>query len=619
MNDLLRQAEAAHRSGNLDRADELYRQALASNPRDSNAIYGIATIAMGRRDYDSAINFFREALTIEPDAADIQLNYALALQGSGQLSEAAKVAVQVAAIAGHDPAFARPLAKILIDCQRPDAAVSLLLRQSRLSRELEVLLATAYGLAGQWDDAVSRLRALHQQYQQDPDIARELSLAAGKLRDYELAIDAYGRYLELIQPEAHHFLKFADLYLIARDSQRSREQLDKARALGADSDEYFVLDARLARLEGDRTKLRSACESALAKNPNQGQAWSALLESLTVEELPDWLQRAEASIDFASNKPYYNTLIQYAFGSAYDRLDELDMAFHWFEQANQLQGSLFDKKQKQYEDRAAERLTTELIQDYSKSKPLLSSTSTLRPVFIVGMPRSGTTLLERMLGQIDAVSSLGEHESMGFIGAKYRRQREQGQLPAPAGLRQDHWQAMADEYCASLATEAKVVTDKMPHNFNHVGLILSMFPEARVLQMRRDPRDTCFSIYCRSFPDGHNYACSQRKLAHAYKQCEVLMDHWLEYCPQRVMDVDYEALVDQPEAWGRRITEFCGLEWSEECLNFHRRRSSSHTFSEMQVRESINSKGIGRWRRYSDHLGPLLSAMQDYGVRLPRE
>jgi len=157
------------------------------------------------------------------------------------------------------------------------------------------------------------------------------------------------------------------------------------------------------------------------------------------------------------------------------------------------------------------------------------------------------------------------------------------------------------------------LTDKMPNNYHHVGMILSMFPSAKIIQMRRDPRDVCLSIYTRSFPDGHNYACSFDTLAHAYKLCTELMDHWRRIAPDRVIDIHYERLVEDPLSEGKKITTFCGLEWNDKCLAFHEDITSSFTFSEMQVREAIHDQRIGRWKHVQEYLQPLLEALRREG------
>ena len=154
----------------------------------------------------------------------------------------------------------------------------------------------------------------------------------------------------------------------------------------------------------------------------------------------------------------------------------------------------------------------------------------------------------------------------------------------------------------------------MPHNFWHVGLISTMFPAARVIYMRRDPRDVCMSIYSRVFSDGHPYATNLESIAHNYKMSVDLMEHWQSIEAARIIEVSYEQLIDDPEEQTRAIAAHCGLVWVPECLDFHERIDTSFTYSEMQVREPLNRKGIGAWRRYEPWLDSLLAALGGYGL-----
>jgi hypothetical protein len=144
-----------------------------------------------------------------------------------------------------------------------------------------------------------------------------------------------------------------------------------------------------------------------------------------------------------------------------------------------------------------------------------------------------------------------------------------------------------------------------------------MFPEAPIIYMRRDPRDVGLSIYSRYFSDGHYYATELGNIAHFIGASQRLMSHWKTVYPDRILDVEFERLVAEPEQQTRRLADFCGLEWHPDCLDFHQRDDASYTYSEAQVREPLNAKGIGRWRRYADMLDPLIDALEANNVRLP--
>ena len=244
------------------------------------------------------------------------------------------------------------------------------------------------------------------------------------------------------------------------------------------------------------------------------------------------------------------------------------------------------------------------------------------PLFIVGMPRSGTTLVERMLAQLSMVKAGGESEALGFLVTQYQNDVASGKAPSPEKMARRDWQALAARYFEKtplyldfegVGAAGNFITDKMPHNFQHVGMILSLFPNAKVIQMRRDPRDVCWSIFTRMFPEGHNYAVEFESLAQTYSISCRHMDHWAALAPDRVVDISYEDLVASPQEVGQRITNFCGLTWSERCLDFHKTVATSFTFSELQVREAINEKRIGRWQPFEKHLGPLIDELRRLG------
>jgi hypothetical protein len=159
----------------------------------------------------------------------------------------------------------------------------------------------------------------------------------------------------------------------------------------------------------------------------------------------------------------------------------------------------------------------------------------------------------------------------------------------------------------ALSPSAARVIDKMPGNFQHLGLIHAALPKARVLHMRRNPIDTCLSIYFQNFGISHTYAKDLADLAHYYGEYRRLMDHWRSILPpEAFLEVPYEELVEQPEAWSRQMIEFIGLPWDARCLDFHRTSRAVLTASSWQVRQKINNSSVGRWRNYATFIGPLL-------------
>jgi len=612
----LQRAEAAHQRGDLAEAGRVYQSVLQRADGDhASAFYGLGTIASQQGNMDQAIEMLASAVAIQPDAADINYNYALCLQKSGRIEQATKVALHTAQLCRGDAVFSQPVIKLLLDLKQPAAVVVQLEELPRLSGPDMMLLARARGTLGDWDKSVAVLRQLAGQYSDSVEIARELSLAAGKLRDYPLAIESYQQYMALSRPVARDYLSFADLYLLARDIPHCAEQLALAGDAGADSAEYHVLKARVARLQGDDSQALVASWAALERQPELGQAWQIRVEVADSRELPGLIEQMSAIASQEGIPQYQHTLLYYALADANRAAGDAAAAAVALRSANSLQQSSLAERECQYDAQSEadkhQAIRARFGSIAAVAEPLPDQPV---PIFIVGMPRSGTTLMEKILSQLPGVTAGGENEALGFTASQYQRDVNTGQIPVPAEMSASQWQQLARKYGELTGLVGDYLVDKMPTNYLHVGMILSMFPEAKVIQMRRDPRDVCLSIYSKPFPEAHNYACDPEALAHAFHEAELLMDHWQALAPERVIDVQFEQLVRDPTTQSQRVTHFCGLPWIPECLDFHRSVSPSFTFSEKQVRQAISDKPVGQWQAFEQDLAELFDAIDKRGL-----
>ena len=243
------------------------------------------------------------------------------------------------------------------------------------------------------------------------------------------------------------------------------------------------------------------------------------------------------------------------------------------------------------------------------------STSDLAPIFIVGMPRSGTTLTEQIIASHSSVQPGGELPFMTMISRELGRTWEDRGAQAPgddATVANDLNQA-AERYgnlTVELWKDSPHITDKMPMNFFYVGIIHFLFPKAKIIYCHRDPGATCFSCLQNLFSHGNlQFSYDQTELGRMYKLHERLMSHWDKVLPGRVLTVNYEELVQDHEAQVRRILEFCGLEFEPACLDFHTLKRAVSTASFAQVRRPIYKSSLGHWKNYEPYLGPLLETL----------
>ena len=223
-------------------------------------------------------------------------------------------------------------------------------------------------------------------------------------------------------------------------------------------------------------------------------------------------------------------------------------------------------------------------------------------MFVVGMPRSGTSLAEQIIASHPAAHGAGELSFWEML-VRTDRDARQGTLSEPARVK------IAEKYLRLLeshSADALRIVDKAPVNSDYLGLIYSVFPKARVIYMRRDPVDTCLSCYFQQFLMGVTFTTDLSDLAHYYRGHQRLMAHWHAVLPPGfILEVPYEELVADQETWTRKMLDFIGLEWNDRCLNFHENTRQVVTASAWQVRQKIYKNSVARWRNYEKFIGPL--------------
>jgi hypothetical protein len=316
----------------------------------------------------------------------------------------------------------------------------------------------------------------------------------------------------------------------------------------------------------------------------------------------DWLAAAQqlAGRDLAPRK---EITLRYALGKYFNDVGDFEQAFCNYRRANELGRDCGRKYDAQREELAGELMSRVYDHEWVNRGRAGANRST-RPVFIVGMPRSGTSLAEQIVASHRSAHGAGElpfwrNASMAHDMALLKGEDGDAVL---AGL--------ADAYLARLngfSTEALRVVDKMPGNFLNLGLIFAAFPNARIIHMQRNPVDTCLSIFFQHFNATHSYAHDLGDLAHYYTEYFHLMGHWRSVLPKHaILDVPYEGLVDDQEGWSRKMISFLGLPWDERCLDFHECARTVSTASNWQVRQKMNKGSVERWRNYAAYVGPLL-------------
>ena len=346
--------------------------------------------------------------------------------------------------------------------------------------------------------------------------------------------------------------------------------------------------------------------ASLRSDPEQGVGYYGLSEAKVYEiEGKPWLDQAETIIRSSDLDLKGRTYLCYALAKTYERKQEPDKAISYFNLANESayklynEGRPFDRnEQRSLTDRTIQRYSADVV-----NQRIAGASESQCPIFIVGMIRSGTTLLDQVISSHPKVKSAGEPVFWMRESDRVRRLKE-------PELSVELVQELSERYLIALqkvAGDSPRISDKMPLNYAHLGLIHQVFPNAKIIHLRRNPLDTCFSVYTTFLGHGPNFAYSQSNIVFKYREYQRLMAHWRGVLSEdTLIEVDYESIISDRETVVRHLIEFCGLEWDEACLFHERNESSIRTPSKWQARQPVYSSSIQRWRPYEPWLGELL-------------
>jgi tetratricopeptide (TPR) repeat protein len=573
-------------------------------PDDAEAQANLGAALLDAGQYPEAVRSLQRALVLKPDYADAHSNLGNAWRSQHRLAEAVSSYRAAIACAPEHAALHLNLGHALRSLGSHEHALGSYRRALELdpdNAEILTNLAQALLALGRIDESIATVRralALKPRLAPAHSTLGDVMLKLSRLRE---ASESYARALE-IQPE---LLDALNNLAVALRLQGRTEQAEltcrQALAINPQSAATLAVLADAYADRGEFALAEDAFRRALTVDPGLPQAWAGIahlrrMSSADAEWLAGALGLADSRLAADKEIP-----LRYAIGKYFDDVGDFDQAFAQFQRANELTRALRPGHDPQRWGKAVDELIALFSGEWLRQVRGHGLDSRL-PVFIVGMPRSGTSLAEQILASHPEIHGAGE---LSFWNEAARRWLAQGGGIIPgAAVGQ-----FAHEYLGlltSVAPEALRVIDKMPGNVLHLGLIHAALPNARIIHMRRDPVDTCLSIYFQDFQSAHSYANDLADVADYYRQYLRLMEHWQSILPREAMlTVQYESLVEEQEAWSRRMVEFIGLPWDARCLDFHATRRSVTTASRWQVRQRASRQSLQRWRNYERHLGPL--------------
>jgi tetratricopeptide (TPR) repeat protein len=570
--------------GKPEDALDYYRRAIALQPdfAQAHSNYGNALQRLKR--FADAEPSYRRALELQPGFADGWNNLGTCLREMGQLDEAEEVYRKALGLQPNNPDFLDNLALALKDLDRFDEA-SDLLRRALLIDPGQDKLHTHYASVlldqEKFDEAEASVRQALAINPGNHDAVNQMGRVAFERGDLEGALAHYRRALEL-KPD------LADAYNNMGNALKELGRLQEAH------------DAYLEAIRIDPTITGTYVNLADSKTFAPGDPHLAAMEAMAAKS--DGLSRTD------------RMQLGFALGKAYADLKDHPRSFARLREANAAKRAVVS-----YDEQAALGFFDRIEAVFTPALMRAGSGGgdpSPRPIFVIGMPRSGTTLVEQILASHPMVHGAGELKTLNDVVANVR-DRAGNVLPYPefaAAADADALRQIGAHYLAELrklAPAGERVTDKMPSNYYFAGLIHLALPNAKIVHCIRDPVDTCVSCFSKLFSGEQVHTYDLGELGRYYKRYERLMAHWRRVLPKgRILDTRYEDVVADLEAQARRILSYCGLPWDERCLAFYRTERPVRTASASQVRRPIYNSAVGRWRAYADDLGPLLAALE---------
>jgi len=556
--------------GNVGEAEIYYRKAIANKPDYAEAHNNLCIALAAQSRYEDSVLHGRYAISFRPDYFEAYLNLSDSLRNLGRAQEALQ-AVQQASVLRPDSAEVQmDMADVLLMLDQYGDAEVALNKVEALKPDnprIFIKLASVQERAGKLEEA---LESINKAVKDNPQMP-EAYLRRGQIlhinNHVHDAMADYKKAMELLPDNAQLHVAIADLLLTMNDIKAAEDHVQKAKALNPNIPGIYFTMASLKKFTPEDEDFKKMLSLA----PH--------IESTGLEQ---------------------TATLHFALASAYDDFKAYDDAFKHYKIANDAKRKTVPLQWERSKANFAELKTRHTKQSHQDYKGLGFKTD--MPVFILGMPRSGTTLTEQIISSHPDVYGAGELTIFNAIERKF------------GPLTPENCHDIGAYYAQQMRARdkdgtAKIITDKMPANFSRVAQILAILPDAKIIHCRRDSIDTCLSCYKQNFARGQYWSYQLDELGAYYKLYEDLMAHWRQTFPGRFLDIDYEDTVNDLETQAKKLIDHVGLKWDDACLAPHKQKRAVVTASKMQVTQPVYQSSVKAWTRYGEHLKPLIESL----------
>ncbi|HEX7250287.1 MAG TPA: sulfotransferase, partial [Burkholderiales bacterium] len=646
----LQQGHAARTAGRIAEAIDHYRSAVEQEPgsAEANTVYGLMLLQAGRAGEAEAP--LRKAIEIAPGHPAVRMNLAQWFVQQRRLDEAVGIVEKIVAdepgrhwawerlgelkvlqgqfadaarhfrrateLQPRDPSLLFKLARASFDAGRPYDAQRILADAALLAPGNPAILrlqAEIHEARGDWSALEKTAQAWLTARPREPAAWRALARAQWGTGYLVQAMQNFQHALKLGERTAVHLATYARLCLSALDADAAGQALDEAEAL--DPGLGLMLSAKAVHrmMHGRREEAETYARRALAASPGDPFAYKTLSQVTEGGLSPAEAQALEALVDRADLRFAHRSTAAFALADYRDARGDFEGAFAAYEEANRLAHEESKIDDFNYDPVASTRTVDTMIGLFGEGSVRPIEEGEPRPVFIVGMPRSGTTLIESVIGAHSQALACGERMPLRWAMAELMSQTKAAPLASIDEATWAKWRATWWRHGLPALQGARVLTDKNPWNFDAIAAISRLFPAAKIIHVRRDPVETGLSIFRNQFSHLVRFTNRLVDIGHAYGGYARLMAHWERVAAGRFITIQYEDFVARFDEAARELIAYCGLEWEEGCARFWESRRGVLTISALQVRKPP-SKASSRARAYAKHLDPLVNALKEAHV-----
>ncbi len=589
LDDGLKQLATLHKEGAADQADCLLQRLLAEFPQSSAVHRARALLADAHGDAAQAIAAMQRACELAPLAIDLRFQLACLLAANSDFVNAI-------------PHFRYVLEN---EPQLTEAWYLCGVALMRLNRDTEAL------------------PLLREAYRRTPDQSRALRALAELEFRSGFPADALPLWQALYRAAPDDLsicLKSGEILSRLGFHEEALAHYRDAMQRHSDSPDLWMVVAQVEEDRGERAAAEAAYRKTLELQPDWAFPLAGLLAMQRGKAAPELMEQAESLLRSPALPDADRAMLGYALGKIHDGRSEYPAAMACWHDANAARRRMVGESDPAALQQRVGRTMRIFSHDYFAQRVLRGSDDS-RPLFIVGMPRSGTTLTEQIIAAHPRAFGCGELPDIALItrhllpAQPVAAQAMPGWPESVLRLDQPTLDSAISRYlqaCTRHAPDnALCLVDKAPLNFLYLGLIAVLLPRARVIWCRRNPQDIAVSIYSENFSLEERLCTRLDGIGHYIRLQEQLMRHWQSVLPLPILELEYESLVSAPEPQARRVINFAGLEWNPACLDFHKRGRSTQTPSRWQVKEPVHTRSIDRWRNYAEHLAALSAALQN--------